>query len=564
MADVSILAGTTSYTRNVFIGDSSVTTGAGKTGITYNSSGIKASYSRAGAAAVAITLATQTAAGAYSSGGFVEIDATNMPGWYRFDIPNAAIAASAKSVDICIFGVANCCPVNLSIELTATDNQNAVTGGLSALPNAAAAASGGLLINGSNTGTVTLAAFTCTGAFTVSGGMKLTVSSTTLGALDISNTSAVGGGSGIKIACTSATSGSSTHGINISTNYGSAINAITTILAVPAISVSSSAGDAISAIGGVSGLSLQGGFACINMLGTGRGITVSTTREALSLSTTGAYSVVNVTPSNGYGVKIAGASTYAGLRIESGAGATGDAVSIVSTTTNGNGISFTGSGTGSGILAKSGAGASGDAVAFTAQSTAGNGFTITGSGTGHGLAVKSGTGVTGDAINLVAQGTRGHGLSSTGAGADEGIGAYGGATGAGLICQGGATSGNGITALGGGSGVSISGTVTAVTNAVTLPAMPTDWISSAGMSAAAVTKIQSGLATPTNITAATGVSLAASQHVIVDSGTVTTLTNLPAVTTDWLTAAGVKADAVTKIQAGLATGPSVSAIPTNP
>ncbi len=35
--------------------------------------------------------------------------------------------------------------------------------------------------------------------------------------------------------------------------------------------------------------------------------------------------------------------------------------------------------------------------------------------------------------------------------------------------------------------------------------------------------------------------------------TVTTLTNLPAVPTDWLTAAGVKADAVTKIQAGLST-----------
>lgn len=41
--------------------------------------------------------------------------------------------------------------------------------------------------------------------------------------------------------------------------------------------------------------------------------------------------------------------------------------------------------------------------------------------------------------------------------------------------------------------------------------------------------------------------------------TVTTLTNLPAVTTDWLTAAGVKADAVTKIQAGLATPTSVLA-----
>jgi hypothetical protein len=51
----------------------------------------------------------------------------------------------------------------------------------------------------------------------------------------------------------------------------------------------------------------------------------------------------------------------------------------------------------------------------------------------------------------------------------------------------------------------------------------------------------------------TGYSLAANQHVIVDSGTVTTLTNLPAAPTDWLTAAAVKADAVTKIQTGLST-----------
>jgi hypothetical protein len=50
-----------------------------------------------------------------------------------------------------------------------------------------------------------------------------------------------------------------------------------------------------------------------------------------------------------------------------------------------------------------------------------------------------------------------------------------------------------------------------------------------------------------------GVSLAASQHVIVDSGTVTTLSNLPTAPTDWLTAAAVKADAVTKIQSGLST-----------
>jgi hypothetical protein len=48
--------------------------------------------------------------------------------------------------------------------------------------------------------------------------------------------------------------------------------------------------------------------------------------------------------------------------------------------------------------------------------------------------------------------------------------------------------------------------------------------------------------------------------VIVASGTVTTLTNLPAAPTDWLTGAAVKADAVTKLQANLALEATLTAI----
>lgn len=66
--------------------------------------------------------------------------------------------------------------------------------------------------------------------------------------------------------------------------------------------------------------------------------------------------------------------------------------------------------------------------------------------------------------------------------------------------------------------------VATTTNLTNLPAVPTDWLAAAGVKADAVTKIQAGLATPTNITAASGVALAASQHVIVDSGTITTYT----------------------------------------
>lgn len=51
-----------------------------------------------------------------------------------------------------------------------------------------------------------------------------------------------------------------------------------------------------------------------------------------------------------------------------------------------------------------------------------------------------------------------------------------------------------------------------------------------------------------------------SDGVVVNSGTVTTLTNLPAAPTDWLTAAAVKADAVTKLQANLALEATLTAI----
>lgn len=160
MAKLSILGGATSKSVNIFIQDSSKTTGAGLTGLAFNTSGLTAYYSFAGAnaTATAITLATLAAVNsAYSSGGFKEISSANMPGLYRLDLPNAVVAAaSGQSVVVLLQGAANMVPCILEIELTSVDNQNAVNYGLSALPNATAAASGGLLINGSNTGTVTI------------------------------------------------------------------------------------------------------------------------------------------------------------------------------------------------------------------------------------------------------------------------------------------------------------------------------------------------------------------------------------------------------------------------
>lgn len=137
MADLSIKAGATSQSVNLFIQDTRSATGAGLTGLVYNSSGLTAYYSFTGASAtaVAITLATLAlVTTAYSSGGFKEIDATNMPGWYRLDVPNAALATSSGRVcNLHLQGAANMAPKVYTIELTGWDNQDATAGGLSRL-----------------------------------------------------------------------------------------------------------------------------------------------------------------------------------------------------------------------------------------------------------------------------------------------------------------------------------------------------------------------------------------------------------------------------------------------
>ncbi len=70
-------------------------------GLAFDTAGLLASYAGTKLARVAITLADLAAiTTAYTSGGFKEVDGTNMPGWYRLDVPNAALALSATEVVI--------------------------------------------------------------------------------------------------------------------------------------------------------------------------------------------------------------------------------------------------------------------------------------------------------------------------------------------------------------------------------------------------------------------------------------------------------------------------------
>lgn len=136
-----LLAGVASRTEYLYIRDA--LSGAPKTGLVFNTSGLAASYIRSLGSRVAITLATQTVNGAWSSGGFAECDGSNLPGIYRFDIPDAAFAAGANKAIVQVIGT-NLLASPLEYQLVAFNPDDAVRMGLTALPNAAAEASGGL------------------------------------------------------------------------------------------------------------------------------------------------------------------------------------------------------------------------------------------------------------------------------------------------------------------------------------------------------------------------------------------------------------------------------------
>lgn len=183
MAKLSILAGTTSKLLRVFVPNSSVTTGAGLTGLLFSTSGLTGYYIREGASATTqITLATQTL-GTWATGGFIVIDGTNMPGMYEISIPNAAIAAGAKSVVIFYQGAANMAPVILEIELTAVDNQSTAFGlALAKTTN----------ITGFND--IAASAVVSSGAITTSGGAvsSVTTVTTTTTATNLTNAPTAG------------------------------------------------------------------------------------------------------------------------------------------------------------------------------------------------------------------------------------------------------------------------------------------------------------------------------------------------------------------------------------
>lgn len=156
-----VTAGATSQRLDIFIQDSSSTTGAGLTGLTNASGSLVCYYHRNRAAtATQISLVSATV-GTFTSSGFIAVDGTNMPGVYQLDPPDAAFAAGADSVTIMCKGATNMAPTVLEVQLSTFDLATATQS-----VNVAASGIGSTAIAD---GALTEAKFAATGNFTTGG-----------------------------------------------------------------------------------------------------------------------------------------------------------------------------------------------------------------------------------------------------------------------------------------------------------------------------------------------------------------------------------------------------------
>jgi hypothetical protein len=106
---ITIAPGSTSQSIELYLG---------ATGLTASTTSLAARYNRTRTASVSIPLVARTIAQAWTAGGFAEVDATNMPGVYRLDLPDAALAAGADDVTIVVRGASGTNGAVMTIKLS--------------------------------------------------------------------------------------------------------------------------------------------------------------------------------------------------------------------------------------------------------------------------------------------------------------------------------------------------------------------------------------------------------------------------------------------------------------
>lgn len=298
----------------------------------------------------------------------------------------------------------------------AIDLNDAVRAGLTALPNAAAAAAGGLMILGAN---ATATSFTAGLTISNAGGDALVLSS---GGSNGSGLAASGNGTGAGVKGTGGATGNGLQMVGGATS-GSAIKATGTAGNAHAMELVGQ--------GSASGVSTTGGS-------TGHGLFAASGTGA---SGQGIYAISQAT--NGTGIRGDGAGSGSGFL--GVGGATGHGIEADGGATSGDGLRAAASASGHGINA-TGVGTTKHGLNATGGATTSHGINATGGGTGHGLLATSGAGATGVGIRAIAASTNGQGFRADGTGTGSGMQAVAGATGSGFQANGGGTSGDGLLA----------------------------------------------------------------------------------------------------------------------
>jgi hypothetical protein len=112
---ITIVPGSTSQSIELYLG---------VTGLTASTAGLSATFNRTRSLAVPITLVSLSLmTDGWVSGGFKEVNASTMPGVYRLDLPNAAIAAGADDVTVVVKGAAGTNGAVMTIKLQSVANE---------------------------------------------------------------------------------------------------------------------------------------------------------------------------------------------------------------------------------------------------------------------------------------------------------------------------------------------------------------------------------------------------------------------------------------------------------
>jgi hypothetical protein len=227
------------------------TDGTPELGVVFNTAGIDLQYRREGAASVAITEVTLAAlTTAWASGGFLHIG----NGYYRLDVPDLALATGSDGV--LIHGiVTGMVVIGAYVQLVAYDPFDTVRLGLTALPNAAAEAAGGLYTRGTGAGQINQPANGRIDANVVA------VAGTAQTARDLGNAlpaAAPGAAGGVFIAGTNAatvvtTSLTTTFTGNLTGSVASVTGAVGSVTGNVGGNVTGSVGSVLGAVGSVTG-----------------------------------------------------------------------------------------------------------------------------------------------------------------------------------------------------------------------------------------------------------------------------------------------------------------------